>query len=62
MIMPVIEPMEATPALLLLHMPLGVGSDNTAELAGQVTTAPEIAPGCRFTLTTVVVMQLAPIV
>ena len=44
-IMPVMEPMEATPVLLLLHMPLGVGSDNTEELAGQVTTGPEIGAG-----------------
>ena len=57
--MPVEEPMVAAAVLLLLHVPLVGASDKIVVVLKQTVCAPRIAPGCRFTVTTVVAMQLA---
>ena len=53
---PVVE-INATPILLLLHVPSGVTSLNDVVNPWQTDKVPNIAPGSGFTVTTAVVKQ-----
>ena len=55
--MPVMEPIVATDVLLLLHVPEPGASDKIALAPLQMCVIPRIAPGCRFTVAMVVVLQ-----
>ena len=52
----------ATSELLVLHVPLGVGSESVIEDPEQTVFPPAIAAGRGFTVTIVATVQLVPIV
>ena len=58
---PELEPIIATEVMLLVHTPPDVPSVNGDELAPWHITGTENAEGCALTVTTDVVMQLAPV-
>ena len=60
--MPVTEPTVAAAVLLLLHVPIVGASDRIVVVPVQRAWGPRMGPGCRFTVTMVVAMQLAGVV